>query len=184
MKKIVLTFGLISGAILAAMTAIMLPLSMSGRIDFDHSEIVGYSAMVLSFLLVFFGIRSYRENVGGGTITFGKAFQVGILITLVSCAVYVISWEIVYFNFVPDFADKYAAFTIEKLRQDGATAAAIAAAEKKMADFKELYANPLINVGITFLEVFPVGLIVTLVSAAILRRKPTPDAPSRAAALA
>jgi hypothetical protein len=184
MKKIVLTFGLISGAILAAMTAIMLPLSMSGRIDFDQSEIVGYTAMVLSFLLVFFGIRSYRENVGGGTITFGKAFQVGILITLVSCAVYVISWEIVYFNFVPDFADKYAAFTIEKLRQDGATAAAIAAAEKKMADFKELYANPLINVGITFLEVFPVGLIVTLVSAAILRRKPTPDAPSRAAALA
>jgi len=181
MKKIVLTFGLISGAILAAMTAIMLPLSMSGKIDFEKSEIVGYTAMVLSFLLVFFGIRSYRENVGGGTITFGKAFRVGILITLVACAVYVISWEIVYFNFVPDFADKYAAYSIEKMRQEGATAAAIAAAEKKMADFKELYANPLINVGITFLEVFPVGLIVTLISAAILRRKPGPGTASAAA---
>lgn len=184
MKKIVLTFGLISGAIIVAMTAVMLPLCMNGTIDFDKSEIVGYTTMVLAFLLVFFGIRSYRENAGGGAITFGKAFQVGIFITLISCAVYVISWEIVYFNFVPDFADKYAALTIDKMRAKGATEASIDATKKKMVRFKELYANPLINVGITFMEVFPVGLIVTLVSAAILRRKPTPNATSVAAAMA
>ena len=76
-------------------------------INFDHSEILGYSAMVLSFLLVFFGIRSYRDNVAGGAIGFGKAFQVGILITLVTCAMYVIAWEITYFNFFPDFLDQY-----------------------------------------------------------------------------
>ena len=183
MKKIVVTFGLISGAILAAMTAVMIPLCMSGVIDFDKSQIVGYSTMVLSFLLVFFGIRSYRENLGGGTITFGKAFQVGILITLIACAVYVISWEILYFGFLPDFDDKYATLTIEKMRRDGASDAEILVAEKRMADFKRLYANPLFNVGITFLEVFPVGLIVTLISAAILRRR-TPSAPKAATAVA
>ncbi len=184
MKRIVLTFGLISGAILAAMTAVMLPLCMSGVVDFDKSEIVGYTSMVLSFLLVFFGIRSYRENVGGGVITFGKAFKVGILITAIACAVYVISWEIVYYNFVPDFADKYAAHRIDRMRAKGATQAAIEATTKEMARFKELYANPFLNAFITLMEVFPVGLIVTLVSAAILRRKTRPSAPSTAVAMA
>ena len=86
MQRIVLRFGLASGAILVAMALVMMPLCMRGTIDFDHSEILGYTSMVLSFLLVFFGVRSYRENVAGGAISFGKAFQVGILITLVTCA--------------------------------------------------------------------------------------------------
>lgn len=182
MKKIVLTFGLISGAILAGMGAIMWPLCHNGTIDLDKSEIIGYTTMVMAFLMVFFGIRSYRENVGGGAITFGKAFQVGILITLITSAVYVVSWEIVYFNFIPDFVDRYAALEIEKVRATGASDAEIAKTVKKMADFKRLYANPLINIGMTIVEVFPVGLIVTLISAAILRKKPTPGAPATAIA--
>lgn len=171
MKRIVLTFGLVSGAILAGVMAAMLPLCMNGTIDTGKSEIVGYTTMTLAFVMVFVGIRSYRENAGGGAITFGKAFQVGILITLIASAIYVVSWEIVYVNFIPDFSDKYAAHIVNKLRADGASAAVVAAKEKEMADFKRLYANPLINVGMTFMEVFPVGLVVTLVSAAILRRK-------------
>ena len=171
MKKIVWTFGLIAGAILGGMTAVMVPLGMNGTVSFDHSEIVGYTVMVLAFLLVFFGIRSYRENVAGGTITFGKAFQVGILVTLVASAVYVASWEIMYYNFVPDFGDKYAAHQLEKMKAKGETAQKIEAAKAEMAKFKELYRNPAFNAGITFLEVLPVGLVVTLVSAAILRRR-------------
>jgi hypothetical protein len=169
MKRIVLTFGLLAGAIVAAMMAITLPLVNSGKLE--HSEVLGYSTMVLAFLLVFFGIRSYRENVGGGAITFGKAFQVGILITLICCTVYVISWEIIYINFMPDFVDKYAASSIAKARAEGASDAVIAKTAQEMAQFKKLYANPLFNVGMTFMEIFPVGLIVTLISAAILRRK-------------
>jgi len=178
MKKIVITFGLISGFILAAMMAITMPLYRSGRMDFDQGEIVGYTTMVLSFILVFFGIRSYRENIGGGAISFGKAFQVGILIMLVSCVVYVVSWEIVYFNFAPDFFEKYTAHTIAKMRAGGATDAAILATQQKMTDFKKMYDNPLINSALTFLEPLPVGLIITLVSAAILRRKPGAPAPA------
>jgi hypothetical protein len=176
MKRIVLTFGLISGFIVSAMMAISIPLCMSGKIDFENSQIVGYTTMVLAFVLVFFGIRSYRENVGDGSISFGRAVGVGLLITLVTCAFYVIAWEILYHNFFPDFVDQYAAHAIEKMRGTGASDAAIAKKVKEMAEFKELYANPVINVGMTFMEVFPVGLIVTLVSAAILRRKDTPAA--------
>lgn len=180
MKKQVLTFGLICGAILGGMTAVMVPLCMNDTSTFDHAEIFGYTIQVLAFLLVFFAVRSYRENVGGGTITFGKAFQVGILVTLVACAVYVISWEIVYYNFVPDFGDKYAAHMLEKMKSQGKSAEAIAAATKEMAKFKEMYKNPLVNVGMTFIEVFPVGLVVTLVSAGILRKKVPAPAPSAA----
>ena len=174
MKKIIITYGLISGGILAAMTAVMVPLCMSGTVDFSNGAVVGYSAMILAYIAVFLGIRNYRENHCGGAITFGKAFKVGILITLVTSAVYVIGWEIVYWNFLPDFGEKYAAYSIEKLRRDGGTAAEIAQMQKHMANFIEWYKNPFYNVGMTFLEVFPVGLIVTLVSAAILRRKTPP----------
>jgi hypothetical protein len=181
MKAIVLKYGLISGVILGAMTAIMLPLCMKGVIDFDKQEIVGYTSMLLAFLLVFFGIRSYRDTVGGGTIRFGQAFRVGILITLVTCAVYVVAWEIVYWGFIPDFEDVYTEHVLTKMRRDGAPAAEIAAMETRMAQFKKLYRNPLINIGMTFMEVFPVGLIMTLVSAAILRRS-TPPPPQPAVA--
>ncbi|HEX9940731.1 MAG TPA: DUF4199 domain-containing protein [Thermoanaerobaculia bacterium] len=181
MQKIVLRFGLVSGAILLAMTSIMLPLCMRGTIDFDNSEILGYSAMVLSFLLVFFGVRSYRDTVAGGAISFRRALGVGLLITLVTCAMYVIAWEIAYFNFFPDFLDQYSAHVLAKMRAAGESEAAIRKTTEQMATMAKYYKNPLFNSAITFMEVFPVGLIMSLVSAAILRRKPRQEAPAAVA---
>jgi hypothetical protein len=173
MKKVVIVFGLISGAISSALMFLTLPLMISGAVNFENGYIVGYTAIVLSFLLVFFGIRSYREN-SGGTITFGRAFSVGILITLISCVFYVASWEIIYFKLMPDFVDNYAARSINTMREKGATEADIAAKKIEMEKMKALYNNPLINVAFTFIEPFPVGLIMTLVSAAILRKRNPP----------
>ena len=169
MKKTVLTFGFLSGVVLAAFVFVVIP--FQDKIGFGHSMIVGYSAMLLSFLMVFFGVRSYRENVGGGQITFGKAFAVGILITLIGCACYVIAWEITYFFFMPDFLEKYSAYLTEKMRAKGESQQAIDATVKQMKDFKVMYDNPLFNAAITFTEPFPVGLIMTLLSALILRKK-------------
>ena len=169
MKKTVLTFGLIGGAIMAAMMFATLP--FMDKIGFDKGAIVGYTGMILAFMLVFFGIRSYRENVSDGHITFGRAFAVGILITLVACACYVVAWEILYFKFMPDFVEKYSSYVIEKARASGATQQAIDAQLQQMKSFKQMYDNPFINAAITFTEPFPIGLIVTLISAAILRKK-------------
>ena len=132
-------------------------------INFDNGELIGYTAIFLGFILVFFGIRSYRES-HGGAITFGRAFAVGILITVISSAFYVASWEVIYFKFMPDFIEKYSASTIARMQEKGASDAAI-------AHWKVVYDNPLTNAAITFIEPFPVGLVVTLVSAAILRRR-------------
>ena len=169
MKKTVLIFGLLSGAVAAALMFATLP--FADRIGFERGLIVGYTTIILSFLLVFFGIRSYRENIGGGAISFGRAFAVGILITLISCICYVVAWEILYFKFMPDFADKYAAHAIEKLKAAGATAAAIQAQMDEAKNLKRILDNPFLNAASTFIEPFPVGLIITLISALILRKR-------------
>src|SRR5881394_988421 len=150
MKRVVIVFGLISGAISSAMMFLTLPLINRGTINFENGEVIGYTAIFLSFLLVFFGIRSYRENAGG-VISFGRAFSVGILITLISCLFYVASWEILYYNFMPDFVDKCAAQEIAAMREKGATDAAIAATKKQMETLKVLYQNPLTNAAVTMI---------------------------------
>jgi len=94
LKKTILTFGLISGILASVLMIATLPFLK----DFEHGNkglIVGYTAIVLVSLLVFFGIRSYRDNLAGGVITFGRGFTIGIGITLISCVIYVIAWEIV-----------------------------------------------------------------------------------------
>jgi hypothetical protein len=169
MKKTILTFGLISGVLSSLMMLATMP--FMDKIGFDKGYYYGYTAIVLSFLLVYFGIRSYRDNVGHGQITFAKGFAVGISITLISCIFYVVTWEILYFNFLHDFMDKYGAYVIEKLKAKGASPAAIQAQMQQLQKLKELNENPLINAAMTFIEPFPVGLAITLISAAVLRKK-------------
>src|SRR5687768_11192249 len=123
MKKIVLTFGLLSGLVSAML--MFFTVLFIDRIGWDKGVVVGYTGIVLSLLFVFFGVRSYRDNHLGGKITFGKAFGVGLLITLVSCLFYVIAWEIEYATLFSDFTDKYAAFAMEQARASGADAAAM-----------------------------------------------------------
>lgn len=169
MKKTILVFGLISGVVVSVLMAATVP--FADRIGFDRAEFVGYTVIVLSLLLVFFGIRSYRENVGNGQITFARAFAVGICITLISCVCYVITWEIIYYNFLPDFMDKYTAYLVAKAQSSGASQQALQAQLQELQKAKELYANPFFNALVTFIEPFPIGLVVTLISAAILRKK-------------
>lgn len=141
-------------------------------IGFDRGVYFGYTAIVISFLFVYFGIRSYRDNVLGGRITFGKGFQAGILITLISCVFYVASWLVIYYNFMPDFTDKYAAYVVEDRRASGASQAEIDKAIEEGKSMNEMLKNPFMNAAMTFTEPFPVGLLVTLISAAVLRNAP------------
>lgn len=172
MKKTILTFGLISGAISSVMMVATVP--FADKIGFDKSAVIGYTTIVLSFLLVFFGIRSYRDNTGNGKITFTKAFAVGISITLISCVCYVMTWEVIYFNLLHDFWDKYGAHLVEKAKASGASSAAVQAQLQQVKKYKELYENPFFNAAMTFIEPFPIGLAITLISAAVLKRKAQP----------
>jgi hypothetical protein len=169
MKKTILKFGLISGVFTSLMMVATVP--FENKIGFDRSEYLGYTLIVLSFLLVFFGIRSYRDKTDGGQITFTKAFTVGISIALITCVFYVLTWEVLYFTVLHDFMDKYAAHLIEKARATGASPAALQAQIQQINKLKGMYENPLFNAALTFLEPFPIGLAITLFSAVVLRRK-------------
>ena len=173
MKKTVLTFGLISGGMMTAMMWATLPF-IDRIASFNGGMVIGYTTIVLSFMFVFFGIRSYRENVGGGTITFGRAFAVGILIAFISSALYVITWEVIYFG-VPGFADKFNAMCVAHIKNSGNSPAAIQTQLDQLKNLRPWYDNPFFNAALSFTEPFPIGLIVTLVSALILRKKGQPE---------
>lgn len=168
-KRTILIFGLISGVISSLMMIATVP--FMNRKGFDHGYVLGYTTIVLSLMLTFFGVRSYRENVGKGHITFGRAFLVGLAITVISCIFYVVTWEVIYYNFMPDFMDKYGAHVLQKMQASGATAAAIQERSEEINKLKVMYKNPLFNAAMTFIEPFPVGLVITLLSAAVLRKK-------------
>ena len=133
---------------------------------------LGYTILLLAFLLVFFGIRSYRDTEGDGQITFARAFAVAISITLITCVCYVVTWEVLYFNFLHGFMGKYTAHMIEKAQASGASAAAIQAKVEQLNNYKAQYEKLWFNAAVTFLEPFPVGLVITLLSSAILRKRP------------
>jgi len=173
MRKITVTFGLISGAISSLMMIAVV--TFGGRIGFDRGAIISNTSIVLSFLMVFVGIRTYRDNIGDGQITFLKAFAVGLSITLISCIFYVVTWEVIYYNFLPGFWDAYGAHLVQKLTASGASPAAVQAKLEQVRKYKELYKNPFFNAVFTFIHPFPIGLVITLFSALVLRRKPQPQ---------
>jgi hypothetical protein len=127
--------------------------------------------MVASFLLIYFGIRSYRDNNLAGQISFGRALACGLLITLITTVCYVATWEVLYFNFMPHFMDTYFAAQIHKAQSSGLDPVTSATKVAAIQRSQQLYQNPLVNIAYTFMEPLPVGFVITLISAATLRRK-------------
>ena len=169
MRKTVFTFGTIAGVILSLMMLATVP--FIDKIGFDRGEIIGYTSMVLAFVLIYFGVRSYRENVLNGTISFGRAFSVGALIAGVASVWYVATWQLVYNKFTPDFMERYQAHVVEKARADGESEAQIAKRQVDMAKYAQWYKNPVLRAGMTFVEPLPVALLMALVSAGVLSRR-------------
>lgn len=169
MRRIVLTYGLIAAGLLGGMLAPTMWLF--DGFSLEYGQLIGYTTMVVAFLMIYFGVRSYRDNVAGGTVRFGRAVTVGSLIMLLGVVGYVATWEVIYYGFAPDFAETYAAAEIEKARAEGKSEAEVAALSAKMAEFAESYQNPLVNIAFTTLEPLPVGVVLTLVSAYALSRK-------------
>lgn len=165
MKRNVLIFGLVLGTILAVNMVYMVNLLYSNP-DFKGNDILGYATMVVIFSLIFFGVRNYRNKQLAGVISFGRAFRTGLFIAIIGATMYVITWLFYYYLFVPDFMDKYASHVLTNC-----TPSDLPAKTKEMESFKEMYKNPLFVTLITYTEVLPVGIIVALVSALVLKKK-------------
>jgi len=173
MKKNIIIYGLIAGSVVSILMLISINYisHVDGKVDFSTSLLIGYASMLIAFSLVYVGIRNYRDKYNGGVISFGKAFKIGIMIVLIASTIYVVAWLIDYFFFIPDFMEKFSAQELDKLKASGASQIEIDKQTKEMADFARMYKNPLFNAMVTYAEILPVGLIVTLTSSLILKRK-------------
>jgi hypothetical protein len=170
MKKIVIVCGLISGGIVSALMGIGI-LVINEEKAYNTSMIIGYASMLLAFSLVFVGIKMFRDKHNGGVISFGKAFLMGVYISLIASTIYVAAWAVEYKYVFPDFMDKYAARTIREVKASGATEAQVAEKLKQMDMYRDMYKNPLFFTVMTYAEILPVGIIVSLIAALILKRK-------------
>jgi hypothetical protein len=165
MKKIVMIFGFILGAILCANAIYMMNMMRSDP-NFKGNDVIGYAAMVVVFSLIYFGVRNYRNKYLDGTISFGKAFKTGALIALVASTLYVAVGLAYYYLFAPDFLDHYINYVLKNTPADK-----LADKTVEMANYKKMYKNPLFAILISYSEVLPIGLVVALVSALLLKRK-------------
>ena len=170
MRRYTLIFGSIAGVVLVIMMFLTMPF-LGENVDYDTAEWLGYISMIVALSAIFIGIKSYRDKESAGLISFGKAFKVGLFITLVASVFYVAGW-ILYINTAgTNFMDSYYQHSVEKIKTSNDPETEIQAKIADMEKWRELYKNPLIQIGVTFIEIFPVGLLITLISAAILKKK-------------
>jgi len=170
MKRNILVCGLISGTILSVMMVASIAYCYAVQ-NFEGSMVVGYAAMILAFSLIFVGIKNFRDKYNGGSVNFGTAFKIGAYITLIASTMYVLAWLFDYYLFVPDFMDVYSLKMISQTKESGATEQEILDKTAEMASFKEMYKNPFFIILITYAEVAPIGLVISLISAWILKKK-------------
>lgn len=140
----------------------------------SSSMIIGFSAMAVAFSFIFVGIKNFRDKKNGGTITFSKAFLLGFMISFIASTLYVITWGVEFHFFMPDFIDKYTTMQIKELHESGITGAQLEEGIKKIETQSYNYKNnPLFFAMYTYAEILPVGILITLISSLILRRKKT-----------
>jgi hypothetical protein len=166
MIRIILTYGLISGVVI--ILAIMGTMLISGGAP--HSDVwLGYLIMLVALSAIFVGVKQHRDQTLGGVIRFWPALGLGLAIAAVASLAYVAVWEGYLASTNYSFMDNYAASMLEAKRAAGVTGAAYAKAVAEMDAMRRSYANPLLRMPMTFVEIFPVGLLIALVSAGLLR---------------
>ena len=171
MKKTVLVYGLIAGVVSGGVLIASMPFYSNGALDMSNGAVVGYTSMVIALSLIFFAIRNFRDNQNQGKISFGKALSIGLLITLIASIIYSLSWEVCYNTVAKDFMNVYSDHSLNELKASGASVQEIEKKQADMASMAEMYKNPLIRFPMTMLELLPVGILISLICALILKKK-------------
>ena len=180
MKKTIFVFGSIGGG-LANLFVICVIMFVSKDHD-GTSELLSYSSMILALSLVYVGTRSFRDRYNDGTIGFGKALRVALGITFIACTIYVLAWLVEYYCFMPGYMDTYAAAMGRQARGSGLSPEALQKELAKIESMRVSYRNPVVVVLYTYLEIVPVGIIISLLTALLVKRKRRPATPGPAIA--
>lgn len=176
--KYALIYGLLSGLVIAGTLTAGLALGPENSIF--SSVWFGFLVMFVALSFVFMGVKRYRDVEKGGVIRFLPALGIGLAMALVATLAYVVVWEIYLASTGYRFMDEFIAATERGMLAEGKSPGEIAAARAEWQWVRDNYPNPLIRIPITFIEMFPAGVIVALFSAAVLRNPRV--LPARAAA--
>lgn len=166
MTRSILTYGLISG--LASIAGIIVSMKLIPGHG-DASMVVGYLIMLVALSAILVAVKQHRDNALGGVIGFLPALGMGLAIAAVATVAYVLVWEaylaITGYDFVADLTRQ----TLAEKHAAGASPAEIAKVTAELDEMHRTYSNPVIRMGMTSMELFPVGLLVALVTAALVR---------------
>jgi hypothetical protein len=168
MLRKILSYGVIAGLIVGV-PLFGLSVALNGHPALPYGVLLGYLTMLIALSAVFAAIKRHRDVELGGVITFWPAFGLGLGISIVAGVFYVLAWEAALAVTHMDFAGGYAKALIAQQQAKGASGEALAKLAADMERFKSQYANPLYRLPMTFAEIFPVGVLVSLVSAGLLR---------------
>ncbi|MES2748035.1 MAG: DUF4199 domain-containing protein [Bacteroidota bacterium] len=171
MKKTIITYGLIAGLICMSFM-IVSTLVWRGTDNANQSMIIGFAGMLIAFIFIFVGIKNYRDKQNGGIISFGAAFKIGFFIALIASSIYTLVWLIEFHFFMPDFMEKFADKEIQGYKSSGLSATELSAKITEIETMRENYKNPLLRICYTLMEILPIGIVVSLISALILKRNP------------
>lgn len=167
MPRIILHYGLLAGLIVGfIMLAVTMP--FHARMPAWLGMTVGYTSMLVAFSMIFLAIKRHRDVDRGGVIRFLPALGIGLGISVIAGLIYTLTWELSQAITGGDFMAEYTAGTLARMRAEGASAAEIATTTTEMKAFAVQYADPLFRLPVTFAEIFPVGVLVSLVSAGLL----------------
>ena len=169
MGKTVLKYGLIAGAIIIVVSYGMQ--ALMGDAEMGTMEIVGWTSMLLALSMVYLGVRTHRLDQEGQSIGFGSAFVVGLLISLVATLFWAGGWEVYLAINGDGFYQEYADHLVESLRSEGATQAEINAQMAESQEMVEMAKNPFFRFMFSSIEILPVGILVSLISAFIESRR-------------
>lgn len=172
MKRNIFVFGLISGG-LAGLFLIALS-SWEKNADSQTGYLLGYASMIVALSLIYVGVRNYRDKYNDGVISFGKAFQLAMGIAAIAATIYVLTWLVEFYVFMPDFMEKYAAREAAQARSAGLSAAALSEKLAEIDSMRTGYKNPVVVILYSYAEILPVGIIISLITALLLKRKRRP----------
>jgi len=174
MKKTILVFGLLAGVVVSGLMGLTVLLAKGNPSHFEWGMVVGYASMLLAFTLIFFALRDYRDRHRAGRLTFGEGLRIGLGIAVIASLCYTVTWAALYITVLPEYPREYTKYLIDKMRAEGKPDVEITAAQADLARMFADYDTWPVLLGYTFLEIFPVGLLVTLVCALVLKRKKAP----------
>lgn len=169
MKKAVIKYGLLSGFLLALFMSITIPF-MDKTTDSAWAQFIGFAGMIVAFTAIFVAISKYRDQVLNGVVSFGRAFLLGLYIALIASTLYVVTWMLISELFMPDFMDNYIKAAISKINESSLSGTEKMEQINQYEKMAEWYKKPILKFLFTYLEVLPIGILMSLIAAAFLRK--------------